>query len=343
MAKVSLELAYSAIAVYTAAFVGYAVAAAATAGRKDEAKQRSKQLVGVGVAAGEASGAEVSAAESAEEVSGAQRATGPHDTSDAHEAVMPGRKAAGIATSLTVLAFLLQVGSVIARAISVQRVPWGNMHEFTLTCSMVLAGLFLVLALRDRSKQVLGVLVIPCVLLALGLSVTVLYADAAQLIPALRSGWLVVHVMSAMLATGGFALGALYSALYLMKERSDRRIASGESAGPGLLVRLLPDAASLDKIAYRVNAFTFPLWTFAVIAGAIWAENAWGRYWGWDPKETWAFITWVVYAAYLHARATAGWKARGSSWIALVGFGCMMFNYFGVNLFITGLHSYSGV
>ncbi len=99
----------------------------------------------------------------------------------------------------------------------------------------------------------------------------------------------------------------------------------------------------MDRLAYRINAFTFPLWTFAVIAGAIWAENAWGRYWGWDPKEVWAFITWVVYAAYLHARATAGWKARGSAWIALAGFGCLMFNYFGVNLLITGLHSYSGV
>ena len=217
------------------------------------------------------------------------------------------------------------------------------MHEFTLTCSTALAGAFLVVALRDRSKQVLGVFVVPCVLLALGLSVTVLYADAAELIPALRSGWLVVHVMSAMIATGAFALGALFSALFLVRDRSDRMIAAGERSEAGWVARLLPEAASMDRIAYRINAFTFPLWTFAVIAGAIWAENAWGRYWGWDPKETWAFITWVVYAAYLHARATAGWKARGSAWIALAGFGCLMFNYFGINLLVSGLHSYSGV
>jgi cytochrome c-type biogenesis protein CcsB len=185
------------------------------------------------------------------------------------------------------------------------------------------------------------------VLLALGLSVTVLYVDAAALVPALQSGWLVVHVLAAMIATGAFALGALLSALFLVKDRSDRRLVAAVEAGQepveGAISRLLPDAAAMDRLAYRINAFTFPLWTFAVIAGAIWAENAWGRYWGWDPKETWAFITWVVYAAYLHARATAGWKARGSSWIAIAGFGCLMFNYFGVNLFITGLHSYSGV
>ena len=269
----------------------------------------------------------------------------PEDVSDdvPADALIPGRKAAGIATALTLLAFVLELGAVVARTLAVQRVPWGNMHEFTLTCSTVLAGAFLVVALRDRSKQVLGVFVVPCVLLALGLSVTVLYADAAELIPALKSGWLVVHVMAAMIATGAFALGALFSALFLVKDRSDRRLESGAITEPGRVARLLPEAPSMDRIAYRINAFTFPLWTFAVIAGAIWAENAWGRYWGWDPKEVWAFITWVVYAAYLHARATAGWKARGSSWIAIAGFGCLMFNYFGINLLVSGLHSYSGV
>jgi cytochrome c-type biogenesis protein CcsB len=329
MARLSLELAYSAIAVYTAAFVGYAVAAAAVAGRKDTARREAQELVAVGT-----DGASVPPAVVDEEA--------PAVTAEGSRA-LPGRKAAGIATSLTALAFLLHLGAVVCRGIAVERVPWGNMHEFTLTSSLVLAGAFLVIALRDRTKQVLGVFVIPCVILALGLSVTVLYADAALLIPALRSGWLVVHVMSAMIATGGFALGAVFSALYLVRERSNRRLASGAVAERGFVARLLPEAGSLDRLAYRFNAFTFPLWTFAVIAGAIWAENAWGRYWGWDPKETWAFITWVVYAAYLHARATAGWKARGTSWIALAGFGCMMFNYFGVNLFITGLHSYSGV
>jgi cytochrome c-type biogenesis protein CcsB len=106
---------------------------------------------------------------------------------------------------------------------------------------------------------------------------------------------------------------------------------------------LLPSAATLDRMAYRTIAFAFPIWTFAVIAGAIWAQNAWGRYWGWDPKETWSFITWVVYAGYLHARATAGWKGRKAAMIALVGFGSLLVTYYVVNLWIVGLHSYAGV
>ena len=331
LAKLSLELAYSAIAVYTAAFVGYAVAAASTAGSKDESRAN-RQLASVGADGSTAAGG--APPDVAEEPA-------PEAPAVPDEPFIPGRKAAGIATSLTILAFLLELSSVVARAAAVQRVPWGNMHEFTLTCSTALAGAFLFVALRDRSKQVLGVFVVPCVLLALGLSVTVLYADAAELIPALRSGWLVVHVMSAMIATGAFALGALFSALFLVQERSDRLIAAGQRADRGWVARLLPEAASMDKIAYRINAFTFPLWTFAVIAGAIWAENAWGRYWGWDPKETWAFITWVVYAAYLHARVTRGWDGRRAAYLVLAGFACLLFNFVGVNMLFSGLHSYA--
>ena len=96
-------------------------------------------------------------------------------------------------------------------------------------------------------------------------------------------------------------------------------------------------------MAYRIHAFMFPLWTFSVIAGSIWAEAAWGRYWGWDPKETWAFITWVIYAAYLHARATIGWRGRKAAYVAIAGFIAIMFNYFIVNMFVQGLHSYSGL
>jgi cytochrome c-type biogenesis protein CcsB len=175
------------------------------------------------------------------------------------------------------------------------------------------------------------------VLLTLGLAVTVLYTDAEQLQPALQSYWLVIHVVAAVTSAGTFTVGAAINVLYLLRDRAERR----GQAGVGV-ARRLPAAAELDRLAYRVHAFVFPLWTFAVIAGAIWAENAWGRYWGWDPKETWAFITWVVYAAYLHARATAGWKGRRAAAIALAGFGCFLFNYFVINLVITGLHSYAG-
>jgi cytochrome c-type biogenesis protein CcsB len=111
----------------------------------------------------------------------------------------------------------------------------------------------------------------------------------------------------------------------------------------GTLAAKLPSAAALDKAAYRVVAFSFPLYTVAIICGAIWAEAAWGRYWGWDPKETWAFIVWVVYACYLHARATAGWKGRAAAWINLAGFGAITFNFLIVNIVVSGLHSYAGL
>jgi cytochrome c-type biogenesis protein CcsB len=178
--------------------------------------------------------------------------------------------------------------------------------------------------------------VITPVLLTMGLAVTVLYTDAEQLQPALQSYWLVIHVVAAVTSAGVFTVGAAISLLFLVVDRAERR---GET---NRVTERLPSAATLDRLAYRVHAFVFPLWTFAVIAGAIWAESAWGRYWGWDPKETWAFITWVVYAAYLHARATAGWKGRRAAAIALTGFGCFLFNYFVINLVVTGLHSYAG-
>ena len=103
---------------------------------------------------------------------------------------------------------------------------------------------------------------------------------------------------------------------------------------------VLPSAAALDRVAYRVIAFAFPIWTFAVIAGAIWAQDAWGRYWGWDPKETWSFVTWTIFAGYLHARSTAGWKGRRAAVIAVVGFVSLLITYYAVNLWIVGFHSY---
>ena len=164
-----------------------------------------------------------------------------------------------------------------------------------------------------------------------------LYTDAAALVPALNSYWLLIHVSVMVLSFAILTVGAVLAALYLWRHRSERRGSLGALAGR------LPDAAALDRVTYRVHAFAFPLFTFAVIAGAIWAESAWGRYWGWDPKETWAFITWVVYAAYLHARATGGWRGRRAAVIALVGYAAFLFNYFGVNILFSGLHSYGGV
>jgi cytochrome c-type biogenesis protein CcsB len=245
-------------------------------------------------------------------------------------------RAGRIGLTLTTLAFALHLAGVVCRGLAVHRVPWGNMYEFSTATALAATGVFLVLT-RRYDVRWLGVFVVTPVLLTLGLAVTVLYTDAEQLQPALQSYWLVIHVVAAVTSAGTFTVGAAINGLFLVRDRAERR----GRADVGLS-RRLPTAVVLDRLAYRVHAFVFPLWTFAVIAGAIWAENAWGRYWGWDPKETWAFITWVVYAAYLHARATAGWKGRRAAAIALTGFGCFLFNYFVINLVITGLHSYAG-
>jgi cytochrome c-type biogenesis protein CcsB len=245
-----------------------------------------------------------------------------------------GARLGRIGMSLTVLGFLLHLAGVVCRGLAVQRVPWGNMYEFSTAAALAAMGAFLFLTTRYDVRW-MGVFVVTPVLLTLGLAVTVLYTDAAQLLPALHSYWLVVHVIAAVTSAGVFTVGAVISVLYLVRERAERT--------GSLRPTRLPAAAVLDRLAYRVHAFVFPLWTFAVIAGAIWAESAWGRYWGWDPKETWAFITWVIYAAYLHARATAGWKGRRAAAVALTGFGAFLFNYFVINIFITGFHSYAGV
>ncbi|MBQ0987472.1 c-type cytochrome biogenesis protein CcsB [Streptomyces sp. F63] len=252
-----------------------------------------------------------------------------------------------IAVSLTTLAFLLHAGGVLTRALSVERAPWGNMYEFSTAFSMVVVGSYLALLLAKKPVRWLGLPLVTTVLLDLGLAVSVLYTESDQLVPALDSYWLWIHVSCAIISGGVFYLGAVGTVLFLFRDRYEAKLAAPGGKRPGAfadsVLSRLPAAATLDKFAYRVNALVFPLWTFTIIAGAIWAEAAWGRYWGWDPKEVWSFITWVAYAGYLHARATAGWKGRKAAYIALIAFACFLFNYYGVNIFVTGKHSYAGV
>ena len=249
-----------------------------------------------------------------------------------------------IGIALTALAFGLHLAAVVVRGLSAGRAPWGNMFEFSTTGALAVTGVFLLLLARRDARypvRYLGLFVVGPVLLTLGLAVTVLYTDSEQLVPALRSVWLVIHVTAAIIASGILTIGFAQTICYLVQDRLERQSAAKGEA-PGFMTRL-PSADALDRAAYRMHAFAFPVWTFAVIAGAIWAENAWGRYWGWDPKETWAFITWLVYACYLHARATAGWRGRKAAYIALVGYGTFLFNYLVVNIFLVGFHSYAGV
>ncbi|MET9976919.1 c-type cytochrome biogenesis protein CcsB [Streptomyces microflavus] len=250
-----------------------------------------------------------------------------------------------IAVSLTVVAFVVEAGGVITRALSVQRAPWANMYEFSITFSTVAVGAYLVLLALKKNVRWIGLPLVTTVLLDLGIAVTTLYTDSDQLVPALHSYWLWIHVSTAIICGAVFYLGAVGTVLYLFRDSYENKIASGGTPGKfaASVMERLPSASSLDKFAYRINAAVFPLWTFTIIAGAIWAGDAWGRYWGWDPKEVWSFITWVAYAAYLHARATAGWKGRKAAYLALVAFACWLFNYYGVNIFVTGLHSYAGV
>ena len=249
----------------------------------------------------------------------------------------PGARAGRAAVSLTVLATGLHAAAVLARAVDAGRAPWGNMYEYATGVALAASAAFLLL-LRRQPVRYLGVWIVGAVLLTLGLSVTVLYAPADELVPALNSYWLVIHVAAAIIAGGVFTVGAGASGLYFVRARAERR--GQPSRG---LAATLPSTQTLDKVTYSATLFAFPLWTFAVMAGAIWAEDAWGRYWGWDPKETWAFITWVLYAAYLHAGATAGWRGRRSQLLALAGYASFIFNFFGVNMWITGLHSYAGI
>ena len=241
-----------------------------------------------------------------------------------------------IGVALTVIGFLLSVTGVVLRGLAAGRAPWGNMFEFTTSAMVFVVGTYLILVWRAGLRW-LG---LPVTLLAAvgnGLAVTVFYVAVAPLVPALHSVWFLIHIIAAAIAGAAFNIGGLMSILYLIKKRAERRGQVG-----GYLARV-PNSGRIDLITYRFHAFAFPLWTFAVAAGAIWAEYAWGRYWGWDPKETWALVTWVIYACYLHARSTAGWRGTRAAVIAIIGLASFWFNFVGINLLVSGLHSYAGV
>ncbi|MDT5095006.1 MAG: hypothetical protein QOG37_3028 [Mycobacterium sp.] len=234
----------------------------------------------------------------------------------------------------------LLLACIVLRGVATMRAPWGNMYEFiNLTC---LSGLVAAAVVLRRSQlRRLWVFVLLPVLILLTVSGRWLYTNAAPVMPALQSYWLPIHVSVVSLGSGVFLVAGVASILFLVKMSR-----FGDPAAQGSLARIvqrLPDAQTLDRIAYRTTIFAFPVFGFGVIFGAIWAEEAWGRYWGWDPKETVSFIAWVIYASYLHARSTAGWRDKKAAWINVVGFVAMVFNLFFINLVTVGLHSYAGV
>jgi cytochrome c-type biogenesis protein CcsB len=251
-----------------------------------------------------------------------------------------GKIAGWIAVGLNVAGLLLHLGALVTRGVAAGRMPWGNMYEFILSVTFVGSVAWLVVLSRKPAIRHLGLFVTLVLVMLLGAAGLIAYTPVGPLVPALNSYWFIIHVSTIILASGVFLLGAVPASMFLIKTGWDQ----GKRRFPYTLGERVPAAAVLERLTFRLHAFAFPLFTFgALIAGPLWAEASWGRYWGWDPKEVWAFISWVVYACYLHARATPSVKRTVATWIALLGFATMLMNLFGVNLFFSGLHSYANV
>ncbi|CAN5601276.1 c-type cytochrome biogenesis protein CcsB [soil metagenome] len=260
------------------------------------------------------------------------------EKTDAPAVVRPkGPRYLRAAVALTIIAWVLHVAAAVLRGAAAGRVPWANMFEFTLTATAIIVGVFLVVQFIQDIRFI-GAFVTGFALVALGVATVNFYVDVVPLPPALQSVWLVIHVFVASLGTAFFAIGAALSVVQLLQSRRE----SGKSSRLRFLDRV-PDAAKLESLAYRMIVVGFVFWTFTLIAGAIWAERAWGRYWGWDTKEVWTFIIWTIFAGYIHARATRGWRGSRSAWLAIIGFTAVVFNFTIVNLFFKGLHAYSGL
>lgn len=354
-------LIYSAMAVYAMAFIvcafdlfgGQRLSAAS-----DRRQASSKALAGTGT--GATARRRTSARTSAKAVRTARgTATDvlerPKDTAEAGSADDTGstdtgsadagsadtdrsRRMARIGLALTALALLLHIAAIVTRTLSVMRVPWGNMMEYAMMASAVV-GIVYFIALRYKDLRYLGTFISGGLLVTLGMCITVFYTPAAQLIPALQNYWIVIHVPIAILSTALLGLSAALAVFQILRTRTETRT-------PPKALRFLtrlPGSEDIEQLSYRIAAVGFVTWTFTLIAGAIWAELAWGRPWGWDTKEIWTFVVWVVYAAYLHARATRGWSATSVAWLNLIGFGAVLFNFSVVNVYFNGLHSYSGL
>lgn len=323
LGELSTLLVWGATTAYAVALVAFSIDLARLADTRARAAEPA--LVGAAAGAGRAASAAVGDAPA----DGDAPATGRR------------RRAAGIAMATTLLGLALHLAGTVLRGLAAGRVPWANMYEFALVGALVAVATFVVLC-RRRDVRFLGTIVVGLAVIALGVGLAVFYSPASPVEPALQSYWLVIHVSIATIATGLFTVSFASSVLQLLKDARDAgspRLAARRWA----LLDALPPVRDLEALSFRITAVGFVLWTFTVMAGAVWAEHTWGRYWGWDPKEVWSFIVWVVYAAYLHARTTRGWSGRRAAWFVVVGYATVIFNFTGVNLFFQGLHDYGGV
>ncbi|GID30039.1 c-type cytochrome biogenesis protein CcsB [Paractinoplanes brasiliensis] len=243
-----------------------------------------------------------------------------------------------VAVGLNVVAVLLHLGGLVTRGVAADRMPWGNMYEYILATTFIASAVWIGIVLARPAVRHLGLFAALALVVMLGAASMIAYTPVGPLVPALKSYWFIIHVSTIIIGTGIFLVGAVPAAMFLIRDGYD----NGKRSFPYTLGKNVPEAGALERLTFRLHAFAFPLFTFgALIAGPIWAEASWGRYWGWDPKEVWAFISWIVYAGYLHARATPSVKRTVATWIALLGFVTMLMNLFGINLFFEGLHSYA--
>jgi cytochrome c-type biogenesis protein CcsB len=338
--SVSVLLVWTAITIYALAFIAYAVDLAKRSQQVVDTKDaRERELVGAGAAA---SGGMTAISRVREEERVADAAL--------HAPPAERRKQlwARMGTSLTILAFLFHVAGDVTRGVAAGRVPWSNMYEFSLTGTMLVIAVYLAVLFR-YDLRFLGAFITGMVVLLLGGATLAFYVEIVPLMDPLKSVWLVIHVFVASLATALFSLAFGLSVTQLMQSRRERRalaMADAEGGavktGPGFL-RTLPSAEALESLAYRFAILGFIFWTFTLIAGSIWANDAWGRYWGFDTKEVWTFVIWVLYAGYIHARATRGWRGNRSAWLSIIGFAAVLFSFTIVNMFFKGLHAYSGL
>ena len=350
--SVSVLLVWTAIAVYALAFVAYAVDLArrgAQAADAQDAVTRERELVGVATAGGAASATGSTGRDAQARLSAQERAA--EASFEAKPSERPRLVWARIGTSLTVLGLLFHIAGDVTRGVAAGRVPWSNMYEFALTGTMLIVAVYLVSLLR-YDLRFLGAFITGLVVLLLGGAALAFYVEITPLMDPLKSVWLVIHVFVASLATALFALAFGLSVLQLMQARRERKtlavvgasdeVAGRTKTGPRFL-RTLPGSDALESVAYRFAILGFIFWTFTLIAGSIWANDAWGRYWGFDTKEVWTFVIWVLYAGYIHARATRGWRGSRSAWLSIIGFTAVLFNFTIVNMFFKGLHAYSGL
>lgn len=315
--SLSILTLWTAIGIYAASFIAYAFDLA----RRSAVKADAPVLVSVG-----AGGSDAMA------------------SSSAAEGEKPKQRfmLARIGTALAVLGWLFHLAATVTRGMAAGRVPWANLYEFAMVGTLLIMLVYLVVLVK-LDLRYLGTFISGLVVVLLGAAAANFYVEVTPLVDPLKSVWLVIHVFVATLSTALFALAFALSVMQLLQSRRERKIAEGDlNAGPGFL-RTLPETSRLENMAYHFTVVGFIFWTFTLIAGSIWAQDAWGRYWGFDVKETWTFIIWVLYAGYIHARATRGWRGNPSAWLSITGFAAVIFNFAIVNVFFKGLHAYSGL